>query len=77
MSNRIRARRRFWRSTGLMFLIYAVVIPAIFFILDRETFVRLFRKEPLLFPLELAGAAFGISLIITAWTHRDPELQKW
>lgn len=77
MSSRIRARKKFWRSVLQLFVLYAVLIPVVFYILDTQTFSRLFRKDPVLFCFELAGAAFGISLIINFWSKRDPELQKW
>ncbi len=77
MSSRARATRRFWRSVLQLFLVYLVIIPVIFFLLDQDTFLKWFREEPVLFPLELAGVAMGISLLISFWSRRDPELRKW
>jgi hypothetical protein len=74
---RTRARKRFWRSVNKLFLVYAILIPVLFYILDTQKFMHLAQKDILLFCLELAGAAFIISLIINFWTKRDPELQKW
>jgi ABC-type spermidine/putrescine transport system permease subunit II len=77
MSSRTRSRRRFRRSVFQLFLLYAVIIPVIFYALDKQTFLRLARRDTFLFCIELAGAAFIIALIISTWSKRDPELQKW
>lgn len=77
MSSPSRSRKRFWRSVFQMFLLYAAIIPVVFYVLDKQTFLRLARRDTFLFCIELAGAAFIISLIISTWSKRDPELQKW
>lgn len=77
MSSRTRSRKKFWKSVFQLFLVYAAVIPVIFYLLDKQTFLKLARQNLFLFCLEMAGAAFIISLIISSWSKRDPELQKW
>jgi len=77
MSNRTRARKRFWRSVFRLFALYALLLPLVFFLLDRPLFISLAKDDIALFCVELLGIALVISLVINLWSHRDPELQKW
>lgn len=77
MSSRAKSRKKFWRSVFQLFCLYAILIPGVFYLLDTTTFMRLANRDLLLFCIELAGAAFIISLVINFWSRRDPELQKW
>lgn len=77
MSSRTRAKKKFWRSVLQLSLIYAIIIPIVFYLLDKETFLKLAKRDTALFVLEIAGAAVGIALIISFWSRRDPELRNW
>jgi uncharacterized protein YjeT (DUF2065 family) len=77
MSNRKRAAKKFWKSVFQLSLIYMLIIPGIFYLLDPNTFLKLARKDIFLFCLQMAGAAVGIALIISYWSRRDPELREW
>lgn len=77
MSSRTRAKKKFWRSVLQLFLIYAIIIPIVFYLLDKETFLKLAKRDTPLFVLEIAGAAAGIAFIISFWSRRDPELRNW
>lgn len=72
-----RRSRKFWKSLLVFFLIYFIVVPAIYYILDPDVVVRYFKDDPGLFILKMAGIAMGIALILTIWTRRDPELKRW
>lgn len=72
-----RRSRKFWKSLLAFFLIYFIVVPAIYYILDPDVVVRHFTDDPGLFILKMAGIAMGIALILTIWTRRDPELKRW
>lgn len=76
MSNR-RRNKRFWKSFLILFLIYLVVIPAVFYLLDAERVTKLFSEDSFGFILKMTGIAAGISLIINIWTKRDPELKEY
>jgi hypothetical protein len=77
MSSRTRSKKRFWRTVCQLSLIYAIIIPVVFYLFDQDTFLKLANKDIALFILEIAGAAFGIAYIISFWGRRDPELGKW
>ncbi|MFN8290078.1 MAG: hypothetical protein U0U70_07475 [Chitinophagaceae bacterium] len=76
MSGRHRLKK-FWRSFFILFIIYLLVIPALYFILDAEQVTKSFNEDPFMFILKMAGIAAGISFIIAFWTRRDPELKKY
>jgi hypothetical protein len=60
-----------------LFLIYLVIFPIVFYILDQHTLLHLLKKDPELFVLEMVGIPLAIAMIITYWTKSDPELRKW
>lgn len=75
MSNR--RAKKFLKSVLKLFLIYLIVVPAIYFILDSESFKEHFNDDPFIFILILTGIALGIALILTFWLRRDPEMKEW
>lgn len=70
-------QKKFWKSLLLYFLIYLAAVPLIYFVLDTSSFTSAFKEEPWWNVLKIAGIALGISLIITLWTKRDPDLRKY
>ena len=72
-----RRSRKFWKSVIIIFLIYFLIVPAVYFILDSATVIKSIKGYPFRFILEMAGIALGIALILALWTSRDPELKKW
>lgn len=77
MSSRHRTNRKFWNKVFRYFLIYLIVVPLIYFFLDHSSLIAEIKSEPFLFILKIAGIALGISLVISFWGQRDPELRKW
>lgn len=77
MSSRRRINKKFWKRVFRLTLIYIIIIPVIFYLLDRSSVNEDLKKAPFEFILKMAGIAFGISLIISFWGHRDPELRKY
>lgn len=77
MSSRRRANKKFWNKVFRLFLLYLVLVPLIFLILDRSTVYQEVREDTLVFILKVAGIALGIALIISFWSNRDPELRKY
>jgi hypothetical protein len=77
MSRRNRAIKRFWKSVFQLFIIYTIVIPAAFYILNQDSFLKLAQENISLFLLEMCGISLGISFIISLWSKRDPELREW
>ena len=77
MSSRRRANKKFWNKVFRLFLLYLVLVPLIFIILDRSTVYQEVREDTLVFILKMAGIALGIALIISFWSNRDPELRKY
>ncbi|HNR15891.1 MAG TPA: hypothetical protein PKG90_04395 [Chitinophagaceae bacterium] len=77
MSSRRRANKKFWNKVFRLFLLYLVLVPLIFLILDRSTVYQEVREDILVFILKVAGIALGIALIISFWSNRDPELRKY
>lgn len=77
MPSRNRSTRKFWKSVIQLFLIYLIIFPVLFYILDQQTLLRLLKKDPGLFIFEMAGIPMAIAMIISYWTKSDPELRKW
>ena len=77
MSSRRRATKKFWNKVFRFFLLYLVLVPLIFLILDRSTVYQEVREDTFLFILKMAGIALAIALIISFWSNRDPELRKY
>ena len=77
MSSRRRANKKFWNKVFRLFLLYLVIVPLIFLILDRSTVYQEVKEDTLVFILKMAGIALGIALIISFWSNRDPELRKY
>lgn len=77
MSSRRRANKKFWNKVFRLFLLYLVLVPLIFLILDRSTVYQEVREDTLVFILKVAGIALGIALIISFWSNRDPELREY
>ena len=72
-----RRTKKFFKSVLKLFLIYLVVVPLIYFILDSESFKVHFNDDPFIFILILTGIALGIAFILTLWLRRDPEMKEW
>jgi hypothetical protein len=77
MSSRRRANKKFWNKVFRLTLIYILIVPVIFYLLDKSSVTNDLKTTPVSFVLKMAGIAFGISLIISFWGHRDPELRKY
>lgn len=77
MSSRRRINKKFWTRVFRLTLIYIIIVPLIFFLLDRSSVNSELKTDPWSFVFKMAGIAFGISLIISFWGHRDPELRKY
>lgn len=75
--SRTRAKKKYWKSILRMFVLYAVIIPLVYFLLDSKLFVDDFTDDPFWFVVKLLGAAFAISYVINTWLLRDPELRRW
>ncbi|HMU45748.1 MAG TPA: hypothetical protein PKC72_05220 [Chitinophagaceae bacterium] len=69
--------KKFRRSLLIYFLIYFAAIPIIYFLLDQDSFLNLFKKDVMLNILKIAGVALTIALVMALWLSRDPELRKW
>jgi hypothetical protein len=77
MSSRRRANKKFWNKVFRLTLIYILIVPVIFYLLDKSSVTSDFKTTPVSFILKMAGIAFSISLIISFWGNRDPELRKY
>ncbi len=77
MSTRRRAIRKFWNRVFRLTLIYLVIVPIVFYFLDKNNLQSEFKTAPFGLILKVAGIAFGISLVMSFWGHRDPELRKY
>jgi len=77
MSSRRRANKKFWNKVFRLFLLYLVLVPLLFLLLDRSTVYQEVREDTFVFILKMAGIALGIALIISFWSNRDPELRKY
>lgn len=77
MSTRRRANRKFWNRVFRLTLIYLVIVPIIFYFLDKTSFQNDLKTTPVTLLLKMSGIAFGISLVMSFWGHRDPELRKY
>jgi hypothetical protein len=77
MSTRRRVNRKFWIKVFRLTLIYLIIVPVVFYLLDKSSVSLDLKTAPVSFILKMAGIAFGISLIISFWGHRDPELRKY
>jgi hypothetical protein len=60
-----------------MFLIYLFVIPAVYYLIDRESMTSQIRTKPLQLIAAISGISLAISLVIAFWLRRDPELRKY
>ncbi len=74
---KFRIDKRFWRSFFIYFLVYLIVVPLIYFILDGSSFMTSFRSDATWHILKIAGIALGIAIIVSLWGARDPELRKY
>ena len=72
-----RQNKKFFKSVLKLFLIYLIAVPAVYFILDSESFKEHLKEDPAIFILIIAGIALGISLVLTFWLRRDPEMNEW
>jgi hypothetical protein len=72
-----RRTRKFWKQVITLFAVYAVIVPLVFVIADSHSASKHFNKAPGELILILAGIAFGISLLISIWQRKDPELRNW
>ncbi len=77
MSSRRRANRKFWNRVFRLTLIYLIIVPIIFYLLDKTSVSQELKTAPIEFIAKMAGIAFAISLVISFWGHRDPELRKY
>ena len=77
MSSRRRANRKFWNRVFRLTLIYLIIVPIIFYLLDKTSVSQELKTAPIEFIAKMAGIAFTISLVISFWGHRDPELRKY
>lgn len=77
MSTRRRAIRKFWNRVFRLTLIYLVIVPIVLYFLDKNNLQSEFKTAPFGLILKVAGIAFGISLVMSFWGHRDPELRKY
>jgi len=77
MSSQRRANKKFWNKVFRLFLLYLVLVPLIFLLLDRSTVNQEVREDSLVIILKIAGIALGIALIMSFWSNRDPELRKY
>ncbi len=77
MSTRRRVNRKFWIKVFRLTLMYLIIVPVVFYLLDKSSVSLDLKTAPVSFILKMAGIAFGISLIISFWGHRDPELRKY
>jgi len=77
MSSRRHANKKFWNKFFRLFLLYLVLVPLIFLLLDRSTIYQEVRKDSLVFILKIAGIVLGIAMIISFWSNRDPELREY
>lgn len=77
MSNRRRTKRSIRNKVFRLFLLYIILVPLVFFLLDKSNTLESLKNETWLFILKMAGIALGISVILSFWGHRDPELRKY
>ncbi|MBE2230918.1 MAG: hypothetical protein IAE96_09760 [Chitinophagaceae bacterium] len=77
MTNRQRSSKKFRIKVIRFFLIYLLLIPLVLYLLDKNMVTDELKSAPVLFTLKMAGIALGISLVISFWGQRDPELRKW
>jgi len=68
--------RKFVNSFIILFLVYLIVVPAFFFILDPESASRDFKKSVSNFLVKMGGIAMLISFVITLWSRKDPALRS-
>lgn len=77
MSTRRRTNKKFWNRVFRLTLIYLIIVPIVFYFLDKSSVTAELKNTPIEFIFKMTGIAFGISLIISFWGHRDPELRKY
>lgn len=76
MSSRQRTRR-FWKNVLSMFFIYLFIAAGVYFILDYNSAIRHFNKDPFELIMVITGVAFAAAFMIAYWLRRDPELRRW
>lgn len=72
-----RRTKKFFKSFFILFLIYIIIVPAVFFLLDSDTIVENLGTKPVSFVLKMVGIATSIALVISFWLSRDPEMKEW
>lgn len=72
-----RRTKKLLKSFLKLFLIYIIIVPLVFFLLDGDTITSKLEKKPFSFILEMTGIAAGIALVISLWMSRDPEMKEW
>lgn len=77
MTNRQRSSKKFRNKVTRFFFIYLLLIPLVLYLLDKNMVTDELKSAPVLFTFKMAGIALGISLVISFWGQRDPELRKW
>lgn len=77
MSNRRRTKRSIRNKVFRLFLLYIILVPLVFFLLDKSNTLESLKNDTGLFILKMTGIALGISVILSFWGHRDPELRKY
>jgi cytochrome bd-type quinol oxidase subunit 2 len=70
-----RTNTRFRRSLLNLFFIYLVLIPTVFFLMDRDLIIELYQDDPLLFIAEMIGAALALSFILSYIAKKDRQLR--
>lgn len=77
MINRQRSSKKFRNKVIRFFFIYLLLIPLVLYLFDKTLVTDELKSAPVLFTLKMAGIALCISLIVSFWGQRDPELRKW
>lgn len=77
MSKRRRTNKKLMTKLFRLFLLYIVIVPLVFFLLDKSNTLDSLKTAPWEFILKVSGIALAIALILSFWGHRDPELRKY
>ncbi|MBK6937725.1 MAG: hypothetical protein IPH18_13200 [Chitinophagaceae bacterium] len=72
-----RRTKKFWRLVAKLFLIYIILVPAVFLIFDYKTVSAKFNDDAWSIIIKMSGIALSIALIISLWMSRDPEMKEW